>query len=116
MEKETRKQLQTGDVIFCCSYKGELTDRVVIDRITKTLAISANLKFKREHSVRGVVYPTKNPTGSTSLWFKSNPDLHDKWERQSRLNFIRQQDWNALSNEILDAVICLIDSQNEKKQ
>ncbi len=56
-----KQELKVGDVIIAKKY-GEFVREYIIDRVTKTLAISGDKKFKKEID-RGVVREHPRPQG-----------------------------------------------------
>ena len=99
--------LEVGDIVYKM-YHGDPTDRYKIERVTKTMAISDNVRFKRESSNGVYVYITPRPEyiSSTTYWI-ANADLDVKFKRRLVITAIRDIKWEKLTSEALEEILTI---------
>lgn len=108
MEKETKKLLEVGDVIYSVS-RYTINGAYVIDRITNTQAISKTTKFRREISDNGWIrlVGSAEAWSMASYWLETD-ELKNRYSRQKFVSEIRAFEFNSLSDEDLKKIVSII--------
>ena len=79
------KELKVGDVVYIKTY-GKLTVKLDIERITKTMAVSGNYRFKKQIRENGYIEIKCYQAYSTSCAYLANADLDAEW-KNTRLKY-----------------------------
>jgi hypothetical protein len=103
------KQLQEDDVVFGISSGGDIMQKYLIDRVTKTMAFSGATKFKRVHN-DGWIY---TPGGCSWQWTYrlSNPKLKAEYVRLYMIRKVKNIKWDECSVETLKTVVDLVEKR-----
>lgn len=79
--------LEVGDIVYSDStYIG--VNRYIIDRVTNTLAMAGQWKFKREVDGECIRAVPGDDSYSAPLYVIETPRIKEKWQRQGLLNLI----------------------------
>jgi hypothetical protein len=103
-----KKTLEVGDVLYndsCGIF------RIVIERVTKTQAISGNTRVKREYD-----YSTKEVGASvwtTRWWYIETEELKQKHRRSKILYKVQKARFTDLSTDKLEAIVRIINGENK---
>jgi hypothetical protein len=103
-------QLKIGDRIYRTHYK-EITDVYTIDRLTKTQAISGNMRFKIDYHDSWVNTFEKDRWSSASYYIESEK-LKIEYKRQKMIRNLKAIDFSKFSDETLESVLILL-KQNQ---
>lgn len=98
-------KLKVGDVIYSTNY-GRLTGKYVINRTTKTLAISdSGARFKREFNSKDNIRISGGSTWGTVNYALETPELKEMLTRQKLIAKIKSLDFKALETKQLVSII-----------
>ncbi len=93
-------ELKEGDKIYRC-YRGRPESFVVIDRVTKTQAISGNWRFKWEYADSGRVSVVGDSGWSFYGYFIETESLNYKFNRLRLVSDIQKKASEDLTDDVL---------------
>jgi hypothetical protein len=94
-------KLEIGDVIYAF-YSGTIKERIVIERVTNTLAISGSQRFDREYKV---YIRRKGDSGFNVMnYLPETPIFKEQWERNKIIEFIKSVKLEELTMETLTKI------------
>lgn len=108
-------QLKVGDRIYRKSY-GKVTGVYVIERLTKTTAVSNNgKKFRIDYSESGWVNDIGSERWASNSFYIETPELQIEYFRQLAYNKVKSSDLTKLTTEQLKAILDIIEPKTEKE-
>jgi hypothetical protein len=102
-------ELKVGDRIYQF-YLGRVKEIYQIDRITKTLAVSGNIKFKLEYNHPEVITINSANTWEMSSYSLETPELKEQLFKQNAISKIQKAKLEDLSIEQLKEIIKILNS------
>ena len=114
MNEKEKKLLNVGDIIYGNSIYRQ--SKHVIERVTRTQAISGNKKFRREYfDDCWITTIGENRGFGSSSYILETPVLKQKFERVQLINFLKSIKFDTLNFDVLDKIYQLIKESEETK-
>lgn len=119
MSKEEIKQdsvtcrlLSVGDVIYMENNYG-FCGKITIERVTKTQAISGDIKLRIETLDNG---KRAKAIGETYGWnsiryLLETPEIKERYWRQGAVRKLKEADYSKLSTEVLEKLLSLVNGR-----
>ena len=105
MEVEIKDMLEVGDRIYEI-YNDRFKRIYTIERVTKTLAICGETKFKRNS--RSFIKKQGSNTWSASFYELENEDLKRGFKKELMISKMSKIDFRKLDNETLSKILKLL--------
>lgn len=100
-------ELKEGDVIYRC-YRGTPINTLIIDRITKTQAISGIYKFRKQNFENSWISIIGEGSYSVTSYYLETPELKAKLKRVNMIKKLEAVKFNDLEDDKLQLLInCL---------
>lgn len=106
-ETTTKTALEIGDKVYESHY-GEVLRHYTIERVTKTQAISGNMKFRIEVCNNGYVREVSRDKWSTRSYRLETPEIKDEYTRKNLVYQLKKYDFNTLSLDGLREIAAII--------
>ena len=108
----TCRLLSVGDVIYMENNYG-FSGKIVIERVTKTQAISGNVKLRIETLDNG---KRAKAIGETYGWNSTRylletPEVKERYWRQGAVRKLKEADYSKLSTEVLQKLLSLVNGR-----
>lgn len=100
-------KLEVGDRIYQTNYS-RITRIYTIERVTNTLAICKDEKFKREYIDGYSITKVNSGTWGTSYCYVETPKLKEQLLRQNILDKLRTFKYDSVSTEKLRAIMNIL--------
>lgn len=108
-------ELKVGDRIYKMRW-GSISNIFKIDRVSNTLAFSGNRKFKKVYSSSYHIELIGRDEWDNTTYALENSEMKAKLHRQNLLNRISKTKFETLSDEQLQAIENIINTQNENQK
>ena len=114
MNEKEKKLLNVGDVIYGNSIYRQ--SKHVIERVTRTQAISGNKKFRREYFDDCWITTIGSNRGfGSSSYILETPELKQGFEKSKIVNLLQNFKFDKLSFEVLNKIYQLIKESGVEK-
>jgi len=97
-------ELNIGNIIYR-SYANKITDRLVVERVTKTKAVAGSYEFKRNCNDNGFVYEKKLRRYSSCTYRVETNELKEKYKRIVLIEKINTIKLDKLKTEQLEEIV-----------
>ena len=102
-------QLNVGDIIY--EIANDISDRLIIDRVTDNYAFAKKTKFTREYDSANWLRTVPRESYPMYHYKLENPELKEQYEKLVLINKLKKVDLRAIPNSTLERVLEIL---NEK--